>query len=144
MVMYYISIGLAILGTTLYHLFQKSTATNVHPILAVMVTYATALVLSLALLTFAFPLKDSLAVELRKVNWSSFALAFAIVGLEVGFLLVYRAGWNLSTAVIITNVAGALLLMPIGLLIFRERFTPVNVIGIFICIAGFILVNWKQ
>jgi len=44
--------------------------------------------------------------EVRQLNWASYLLAFSIVGLEVGFLLVYRSGWNLGiAAVLVTTVA---------------------------------------
>jgi len=39
------------------------------------------------------------------LNWTSFALAFAIAGVEIGFLLAYRAGWNISLGAIASNVA---------------------------------------
>jgi hypothetical protein len=57
---------------------------------------------TIVLLTF-FPLTEPLANGLKQLNWASFALAFALVGLKVSFLLAYRAGWNIGTAAIVVN-----------------------------------------
>ena len=70
-------------------------------------------------------------------------LAIVVVGLEVGFLLAYRAGWNISLAAIVSNASLTLLLIPIGMLLFRERPTPVNLIGVAICVAGLAMANLR-
>lgn len=124
----------------LYHVILKFTPANVNPALSLAVTYTIAVVLCLALLFF-FPLKEDIASALKQLNWASFALAFALVGLEVGFLLAYRTGWNISTAALVVNVLVTVLLVPIGVLLFRERLSLVNVGGILFCAVGLVMVN---
>jgi multidrug transporter EmrE-like cation transporter len=143
MFLFYLSIGLAITSTLLYHIMQKLTPVDVNPALALIVTYITSLALCVLLFPL-FPLQTSLKAALGQLNWASFGLAFAIVGLEVGFLLAYRAGWNISIAAIFVNVAGTLLLVPVGLLFFKEKLSLVNLLGILVCILGLIMVNWKK
>jgi multidrug transporter EmrE-like cation transporter len=143
MFLFYFSVGLAIASTLLYHVTQKLTPSDVNPALALIVTYATSLVVC-ALLLPLFPLGTGIRAALGRLNWASFCLAFALVGLEVGFLLAYRAGWNISIAAIFVNASGTLLLVPIGLLFFKERLSPVNLLGILVCILGLIMVNWKK
>ena len=142
MFLFYFSISLAVVSSVLYHLFQKLTSVNANPALALMVTYITSLVLCLGLIPF-YPIKDGLGNAFKQLNWASVALAFALVGLEVGFLLVYRSGWSLGIAGTATNVASALILIPIGLLIFKDKVTPLNLIGVVVCIVGLIMVNQK-
>jgi len=36
-----------------------------------------------------------------------------------------------------------MLLIPVGLLLFRENLTLTNSLGIITCILGLVLVNWK-
>jgi multidrug transporter EmrE-like cation transporter len=91
-----------------------------------------------------FPLKSSVLDAFRQLNWASFGLALAIAGLEFGFLLAYRAGWEVSLSAIVVNVAASLLLIPIGLFFFREKLTPVNLLGILVCILGLVMVNWRK
>jgi drug/metabolite transporter (DMT)-like permease len=112
----------------------------VNPALSLAATYGTAMLLCLALLPF-FPLQGGLAASLRGLNWASFALAAAVVGLELGFLLAYRAGWNISLGAAVSNVSVAIVLVPVGLYVFRERLTPANLIGIALCLGGLVLIN---
>jgi uncharacterized membrane protein len=142
MLLFYFSITLTIISNALYHVFQKLTPTNVNPMLALAVTYITATVICLLLLPF-YPLSSNLIDSLRQLNWASFALAFAIIGLELGFLLAYRAGWNISLGAIVSNVAVTVVLVPVGLLFFKERISPLNLIGIVVCILGLLMVNQK-
>jgi drug/metabolite transporter (DMT)-like permease len=142
MALFYVSILLAVMASTLYHVIIKVTPTDVNPAISLVATYATAMVLSLGLLV-AFPLKTGIGEAFRQLNWASYALAFALVGLEAGFLLAYRAGWNVSVAAIAVNAAATVLLVGVGLGLFRERLTPVNVAGILVCIVGLVMVNLK-
>ena len=139
---FYFSIGLTVISNVLYHIAQKVTPTNVNPMLALAVTYATATIVCLALLPL-FPLTESLADSLRQRNWASIALGITVVGLELGFLLAYRAGWNIGLGALVSNVAVTLLLLPIGLLFFKEQLTPTNVLGIAVSAIGLWLVNHR-
>ena len=143
MTLFYASISLALLSSVLYHVFQKATSSVVNPAIGLMVTYAVAFGLS-ALLLLIYPLKSTVVAALRQVNWASVALAFSILGLELGFLLAYRAGWNISVAAIAANAAAGLALLPTGALLFRERPSIVNLVGVFVCIVGLILVSVRR
>ena len=140
--MFYGAIVITVVSNVLYHLFQKSIPGNVNPMLSLAVTYGVAAIATVALLPL-FPLQGELGAELRKVNWASVGLGAVIVGLELGFLLAYRAGWNINLASLVANTTVALLLIPLGLVIFREQLTPLNTLGIVLAIAGLILVNFK-
>ena len=140
MFLYYFSIGLTVISSALYHVVQKLTPGNVNPLLSLAVTYAAATLICLLLLP-VFPLGTSLLDSLRELNWASLALAFTVVGIELGFILAYRAGWNISLGAIVSNSGAALLLIPIGLLFFRESVSVVNVAGVVVCLAGLILIN---
>ena len=143
MFLFYFSITLAIASSALYHFSQKSTPANVNPAVAIMVTYAVALILTLVL-SFFIPTQIGFIAELKQLNWASYLLAISIVGLEVGFLLVYRAGWNVGIAAVLVNVVASLLLVPIALLVFKQQLSLVNMIGILVCLAGLVMLNWQQ
>jgi uncharacterized membrane protein len=110
--------------------------------LALAVTYATATVFCMGLF-FMLPDHRPLEESLRVVTWPSAALGLAIVGLELGFLLAYRSGWNISLAALVSTVAVALVLLPIGLAFFRERLSLANSAGFMLCIVGLLLMNRK-
>lgn len=140
---FYLSFGIAVLASVLYHTFQKATSPVVNPAVGLIVTYLIALGLS-AFLIIMFPLDGSIRDELRKVNWASLALGVALVGLEVGFLLAYRSGWNLSIAAVAANVAAALVLLPTGIALFKERPSWINIAGVFVCIIGLVMVSTRR
>ncbi len=81
--------------------------------------------------------------ELRALNWTAVALALAIVALDLGFLFLYRSGFDLSLGALVTQSTAALALLVVGVLVFRERLSPANVLGLGLCLAGLWLVNRK-
>jgi drug/metabolite transporter (DMT)-like permease len=143
MSLFYLSFLIAVLSSVLYHVFQRAISPQVNPVISLLVTYITAFGGTLLLL-FIFPLRKSIASAIGQVNWASVALGVAIVGLEIGFLLAYRAGWDISVTGIATNVAAALVLVPTGLLIFRERPSTINLAGVVVCIFGLVMVNYRK
>jgi multidrug transporter EmrE-like cation transporter len=140
MPLFYVSFGIAILSSVFYHISQKATSPLVNPVIALLVTYASAFILTLPLLRI-FPLSSSLAESLRRVNWASFGLAVAIVGLEIGFLIAYRSGWNINLTAVAVNVAAAVVLVPVGILLFKEQPSLINITGVVVCLLGLIMLN---
>ena len=136
---FYLPVLLTALATTIYHIAQKSIPAQVNPMLSLCVNYATALAISLLVLPF-YPSQTTLASSWSKVNWGSYAVGVAIVGVELSVLLAYRVGWRISVASAVSNVLTALLLVAVGLLFFREHLSGRNWLGIALCLGGLILV----
>jgi drug/metabolite transporter (DMT)-like permease len=143
MFLFYFSITLPITSTALYHFSQKGTPASVNHAISIMMTYVVAFFLASSLLFF-LPVKNGLLSEFRRLNWASYLLAFSIVGLEVGFLLVYRAGWNIGIAAVLVNVVASLILVPVAIFLFKEKLSLVNIAGILVCLAGLVMLNWKR
>jgi uncharacterized membrane protein len=142
MFLYFFPLGLTVITNVLYHIFLKVTPGNANPILALMVTYVTATLTCLVFLPF-FPPATSLSQSLKQLNWTSVALGIIIVGLEMGYLQAYRVGWKISLLGIITASCVALVLIPLGLLFFKEKVSLVNILGVLVCITGLIMINRK-
>jgi uncharacterized membrane protein len=133
-------LSLAITATVAYHLVLKLTPAGVNPFLSLMATYAAGtLLLGLGLAFGAGPFEWR--HELRALNWTPLALAAAVVALDLGFLFLYRTGYDVSLGALVTQSAAALLLLVIGVLVFRERLSVANGIGLALCLAGLWLVN---
>ena len=143
MSLFYFSITLAIASSALYHFVAKSTPSNVNFTVSLLVTYAVAFVVTL-LGFFFFPAKNGVMAEIKLLNWASIGLAIAIVGIEFGFLLTYRAGWNLGIAAVLVNVVASLILVPVAILVFKDKISWVNILGILVCLAGLMMLNWKR
>ena len=106
-------------------------------------TYAVAFVVTLFGF-FYFPATSGITTELKQLNWASIGLAIAVVGIEFGFLLTYRAGWHLGIAAVLVNVVASLILVPVAIFIFKDKISWVNILGILICLAGLVMLNWKR
>ena len=70
-------------------------------------------------------------------------MTFATIGLEGGFLCLYRAGWSASVGPIVTYSAVAVLLLLIGALFLSEHVGWRQILGVALCLAGIALVTSK-
>jgi multidrug transporter EmrE-like cation transporter len=143
MFLFYFSIILAIASSAFYHFTAKSTPSNVNFAVSLLVTYAAAFVVTV-LGFFFFPAKNGILAEIKQLNWSSIGLAIAIVGIEFGFLLTYRAGWQLGIAAVLVNVVASLILVPVAIFFFKDKISWVNILGILVCLVGLVMLNWKR
>jgi multidrug transporter EmrE-like cation transporter len=133
---------LAIVATVGYHLVLKVTPANVNPILSLAATY---LVVAVALSTVYLltPTATPAREAVKLLNWTVIALSAAIIFLDVGFLMLYRSGFDVSLGQLVTQSAAALLLLGLGVVLFRERLNLANLAGIALCVVGLWLINRK-
>lgn len=140
MFMYVFSIVLIVASNIVYNVCQKSTPQNANPFSALLITYLTAAILTLVTSLF-YKSDKGFFQSFSELNWTSMALGVAIVGLELGYLLAYRAGWNISLGSLVANIILALMLIPIGLLFYKEGFAFHQIIGVVFCILGLFIMN---
>ena len=133
-------LSVAIACTVGYHLVLKLTPAAVNPVLSLLVTHPLAPLLSGALLP-ASPGGFEWRQEARQLNWTAIALAVAIVGLDLAFLFLYRSGFEVSLGALVTQSAAAMLLLVVGVAVFREKLSLANSAGIVLCLVGLWLVN---
>ena len=89
----------------------------------------------------AMPEPAGLRAALGELNWTALALGVMVVFLDLGFFMLYRGGFDVSLAQLITQSAGALILLVVGVAFFAEKLSLVNLGGIALCIAGLWLIN---
>lgn len=139
--MYYLSAFLAILGAVGYQYFVKRVPSTINPIVSVMGVYVTVLAFSFILLPF-FPAEGGLARHFRQLNWIQIVLGVTVILMEIGFLLMYRYGWNLSTGNLITGVFINLALVGLGLFLVGEKISLINAAGILLSLLGVALISY--
>lgn len=137
---FYVPIILMILGTTMYHIAQKSVPTQVNPMFSLAMNYVTALLGTFLLIPF-YPSRTSGPWSLKNVNWASCAVGISIVGVELAVLLAYRTGWKISLVSVIGNTASALLLVGIGVLFFHEHLSAKSLAGVALCLVGLAMIT---
>lgn len=140
MFIYVFSVILIVASNVLYNICQKSTPQRADPFLALFVTYLTAAVFTVAIILFNKADKGLLP-SFKELNWTSVVLGISIVGLEFGYLMAYRAGWKISIVTLVANISLALILIPIGILFFKDGFGVNKIIGAMFCIIGLIFIN---
>jgi uncharacterized membrane protein len=136
---FYFPLGLAVGGMLFYHLAQKSIPKGINPFYATIIAYVAGIAV-LSLCVFAFPGDKSFVSSVRESNWAVYLVGAAAACIEVGFLLAYRSGWRISVAAVATNVAVTLMLIPIGIIIFKDHLSARNILGLIFCLLGLILV----
>jgi uncharacterized membrane protein len=119
---------------------MKSMPGDVNPFGALMVTYLVAAIISGMIFVYAVG-PNNVGAELSRINWTSVVLALAIVGLEVGYVFVYRAGWTVSTASVVANIGLACVLIFVGYFLYRENVSINQIVGIIVCMFGLVLIN---
>ncbi|MBQ3404675.1 MAG: EamA family transporter [Oscillospiraceae bacterium] len=136
----YIPVFIVVLSNTFYHICAKSIPEEINPFAALSVTYLVGAAACLVLF-FVTQSSHNLFAEYRHLNWSSFVLGIAIVGLEAGFIYMYKLGWNVSTGQLVASTLLAIVLIFVGWLIYHEILTAEKIIGILICMVGLYFIN---
>ena len=77
------------------------------------------------------------------MNWAPVILGLVIVGLEVGWIYAYKAGWPVSTGFIVQSAFMAAALLMVGYLLYREALTWNKIVGVVICLIGLGFINYK-
>lgn len=140
--MFYISASIAIIGAVGYQYFVKRVPLSLNPIVSVMGIYVAVLALGAILLPF-FPVEGGLLKHVRQLNWLQLALAASVFMIELGFLLMYRHGWNLSMGNLVTGVVVNIALVGLGVILLGEKVNAINFIGIGISILGVALISYR-
>ena len=119
-------LGLVVLSNVFYQICAKSVPEGMNPILYYVLN------------------KDAnIITEYSKVNWAPFVLGIVIVGLEVGYIYAYKAGWPVSTAQIVQAAILAVILIFVGYFLYRENITWNKIGGILVCLVGLGMINIK-
>jgi drug/metabolite transporter (DMT)-like permease len=120
-----------------YHLAQKvSDAPRPWSMLAV--AYGAAFAIT-AVLAFTSSGADVARWSPRE-RAAGLLIGLAALGIEAGFFFIYRSGWPLASASVITNVVVTVILAVVGVVVFGERLTAFRGVGIVLASVGAALI----
>ncbi|MGP1349543.1 MAG: EamA family transporter [Stomatobaculum sp.] len=131
---------MVVLSNTFYNISQKSAPAEVNAFGTLTVTYLVAAGITAALFLATAGVLH-VPEELRKLNWTAPVLGVSIVGLEAGYLYLYRAGWKVSAGSVACNITLAIVLLFVGAFLYRETITAKQLLGIGLCALGLALVT---
>ena len=138
--MYFTSLIITIISAMMYHVFLKKISPDVNPFISLIVTYLGAIIISIVLY-FIFPGSKNGLPVFNNLNCYSYLLGIPIVGVEVGYLLIYRTGWPLAIASpLITTITSAFLLL-ISIFIFKDDISTYKILGICFCVIGVVFIS---
>ena len=135
-------IALVVMANTVYQICAKSVPSGMDPFASLTVTYLVAAVICI-ILYFAFNRGGNLIAEYSKLNWAPAVLGIVIIGLEVGFIFAYKAGWQVNTASVVQSSFVTIALIFVGWLLYREEISWNKIVGIIFCLAGLGFINLK-
>jgi len=140
--MFYLSAAIAVVGAVGYQHLVKRVPASLNPVVSVIGVYGSVLVLS-AILLVAFPTQGGLLRQFRQLSWIQLVIAVAVLMIEIGFLWMYRYGWELSTGNLVTGAVVNLTLVVVGLSVLGEKVNAANILGIAVTIIGVALIGYR-
>jgi drug/metabolite transporter (DMT)-like permease len=135
-------IGLVVMSNVLYHICAKSVPGDINPFASLTITYIVGAISS-GILFFILYKDVNFIREYSRVNWAPIVLGFAIVGLEVGYIFAYKAGWQISIASIVQSAFLAVVLIFVGTLLYKEALTWNKLVGAIVCLVGLSIINMR-
>ena len=138
-------IALVVGANVMYQICAKEVPAGMNAFASLTVTYTVAAVFSAIFFFLLGGNSDGtgLVGEYSKINWAPFVLGIVIIGLEVGWIFAYKAGWEVSTGFIVQSAVLAILLLILGYCLYHEALTWNKVVGVAICIIGLVFINLK-
>ncbi len=140
MISYIWPIALIVLSNVFYQISTKSVPNDVDPLASLTATYLVGAVVS-GVLYFLLNRNGDLLREYGKLNWASIILGFTVVGLEVGWIYAYKAGWQISRGFIVQAAFLAVVLVFVGYFLYHEALTWNKLIGVTVCLIGLAIIN---
>jgi hypothetical protein len=107
------------------------------------VTYAIAFTAT-SFTFYFFLIQDGVTAELKKLNWASVVFGFAALGIELGSCspIVQVGIWQSPACWSVWSLRCSSSLWPY--LYSGTNFSLVNVLAIFCCFVGLLMLNWKR
>ncbi len=133
-------IALAVFSDIFYQICAKSTPETLNPFASLTITYLVGAAVSMGIF-FLTSSGQSLLTEWKEINWTTFVLGLAIVGLEAGSIYMYKVGWNMNTGYIVKAMILGIALIAVGYFLYKESFSLTKAAGIAVCLFGLFLIN---
>ena len=133
-------IALVVFSNIIYHICAKGLPKDMNTMASMTITYFVGALCS-AIMFFVMTRGGNLMHEYSKMNIYPALLGISVVGLEVGVIYAYKAGWAVNTASIVQSVFVAIALIFVGAILYNEGINANKIIGIVICLVGLYFIN---
>jgi drug/metabolite transporter (DMT)-like permease len=126
---------LVVLSSVAYQFAQRAVSSTANAFSIFVLVYLLGMVLCLVLAPLWGRPMALADLQLLK-TWPTWVLGVSVVGIEVGYLLAYRAGWPVGTAVGVTYTLTIAVLALAGVMFLSEEVSMRRVTGLCFSLAG--------
>ena len=142
---YFLPPILIVVGLVIYQVSQKSADQTANPFVVIILAYLFGIVTCVAgFFLFPRPYDSGLMPMLKSVGWTALGIGLGAAIIEIGFLLAYRAGWNVGVLPLSVTAVSTIILLLIGLFVFRENLSTEKIVGILLCFGGLVLITLRK
>ncbi|MBQ3402650.1 MAG: EamA family transporter [Synergistaceae bacterium] len=128
---------LIIISNCFYNVCTKSIPSDADAFGTLVITYIAGAVIALVM---AFIHSGGFRMS-HSFNWPSVILGLAIVGLEAGYVYLFRAGWQISRGSLTANICLAVVLLFVGTFMYGENISLRQIVGAVVCMVGLYMIN---
>lgn len=139
---YFLPLFLVVFANTSYHLVSKTVSSTANTFLLLAITYGVAFLNCIGL--YFLTKEQSIHKDVSNLQWGSFLLGFIIIGIEGGYMWMYKNGWDISKGSLYANIGVACILFLIGYYFFHEQMNLYKLMGLLVCLLGIGLMNFHS
>jgi drug/metabolite transporter (DMT)-like permease len=139
MFLFFLPILIVVASQVLYDVSAKSINEDLNAYAGTTIIYSILAVFNFIIFVIFNP-TASIGAEWTQVNWAVATFALGSIGLESGYIFLYRAGWNISLGGMVCNILLSVCMLGVGYLLFNETISLRQGLGVALCIAGTIIV----
>ena len=140
MLWFYLPVLIVVAANVTYDISSKSIPEGMNAYAGITITYSVLAVFNFLVFQMMNP-EIPIIVEWAKINWAVVLFAFTSIGLESGYIFLYRAGWNISLGGMVCNTLLAVCMLLVGRFLFGETVSLKQLTGVILCVAGLIVIN---
>lgn len=140
MLLFYLPVLIVVAANVIYDISSKSIPEELNAYAGITITYSILAIFNFLAFIILNP-SASILAEWSQVNWAVVLFALTSVGLESGYIFLYRAGWNISLGGMVCNTLLAVCMLFVGRFLFSETVSIRQFLGVILCVAGLIIIN---
>lgn len=133
-------VACVVLADVIYQVCAKKISSRADPLAALGVTYLVSAAVCTGLY-YGTGGMDLLA-DMSHVRLAAAGIGFAVTGLEVGCVYIYKAGWTMNASFIVTNALITLCLILTGAVLYGEKLSRRQALGIVVSFIGICCIVW--
>jgi drug/metabolite transporter (DMT)-like permease len=137
---FYLPVLIVVAANVTYDISSKSIPDGLNAYAGITITYSVLAVFNFLIFKIMNP-EIPIIVEWAQINWAVVLFAFTSVGIESGYIFLFRAGWNISLGGMVCNTLLAVCMLLVGRFLFSETVSFIQLLGVILCVTGLIIIN---